>query len=226
MKVIRNSVLSTFRMECEGKEFNEYHLAPYLAFGTLVDALITEPERYDCRTHQLRHSTNYEDTVYHYDAESYELASLMRDAYFEHPLCGKLIQVGGKYPFDIPDFKFEWEGQTFQVPTGGELDVYAGMLQMAGDVKVTSEVTKEGFFKKVDELYYDQQGAFYMDNHGIDFFVISGISRKRSEKNGLPTILNYCIERGSKEYQKGRDRYSMWSYRYLEHHGLLDECRV
>lgn len=206
MLPIRNSDLNKFRMKYLGKEFNIEFLKKYLHFGSLVDALITEPEQVDFKNNSLMLDTRYDCMRYYFKEDDLELANLMRESFFEHPFCAAIARHGEKYIFTRKDFEFDgeliWtEGETDMLFTDGDINL---------DVKMTAAQTEKEFFKAVKEYYYDQQGSWYIDNVEVSRHVVAGISRKAVDDKGLPVIFLYPIVKGHRSYEDGYDRYSYW----------------
>jgi hypothetical protein len=225
MDPIRNSDLSKFRLMVEGREVDEKFLRKYLMMGQLLDALITEPECVDTSLLRLKLSTRYDEHVYIYDPEQMQLAIFLRDSFLAHPIGGKFATYGKKRIFSTGLSIQDSNGKLVSVPTEGEGDLIIKACGMGCDIKITSAETSNDFFKKVDELYYDQQGCFYMDNMGLDRFAICGVSRKATDDNGKAKVFVYPIKRGDQTFQKGKERYLHWMLRYLDHYKLWNELK-
>lgn len=225
MKPIRNSTLSGFRNFIEGTEIDRKFLEKYFRFGTLMDHLITEEEKVDLRQGKLIVRTSYDEENYFFNSNEVTLAQEMLDSFNANPLLSNIKKHGVKHEFDNK-FTFSFEGQTYEIPTQGELDLFVRIAKMGFDHKVTACATYREFYAKCLELYYDQQMAFYMDNMGIDRFVIAGGSKKSKDKNGLPEYFIITIDRNHELYISGKKRYTYWAYQYLRYHNLLDQCRI
>lgn len=229
---ISNSKLNKYRQMIDGIEPNYDFLSKYLHFGQLVDALITEPHMVDLGKRRLNCQTRYDSSIYEYNEEDFNIALIMRDAFMADPLARSIHGLSSKFIFNNEQFQFQYDDAIYQIPTDGELDLGSVNYKVGADCKMTTCPTKKEFFKKVHELHYDQQATFYMDNCGLDKFVIIGISRKSKKeggfdpKTGLPKIFHYTIERGSSEYIKGAERYRYWSKRLIDHRVENNEAKM
>lgn len=224
--IIRNSLLSKYRMEVEGNPFPERWLKRYLVFGGLVDALITNPSAVDHQRRLLHLRTNYETGTYQFSARDFQLALAMRDAFVSNPFLGIFLKYAVKTTFSNPNFTFTHENISYLAHTEGELDLCSKReLDLGIDIKTTAAKSYKEFLRSVDKLYYDQQGKFYTDNIGISQFLIVGISKKVLGKNGLPALFFVPITENNPLSVSGVGRYSYWMHHYLAAHSALVPLR-
>lgn len=221
MQPITNSKLSKLRLKLEGKEMNMKIMGKYLRFGSLVDALITEPERVDLNKLSLHNKTRYEDEHYLFKPWEIELAQEMKEAFFANSFCRKVMRHAEK-----AIFQKKMQIENFEIDVEGEADLLWPSQNLNTDIKVTACTSQKEFVKKCKELFYDQQGSFYMDNFQVDRHVVIGISRKVRDANNLPKLFFFPIERTNDLYKVGKEKYVFWTKKYLSEHNLWDEVRV
>jgi hypothetical protein len=182
-----------------------------MMLGTLVDAMITEPWMVDYSTMSVKVENRYSNTRYFFEEAEFAMAVSMKNAFFNHSFCKRIVRYGKKQMFYNESFDF----QGLSIETEGEADILFRRGDIILDVKVTASDSEHKFYKTVRELFYDQQGAWYMDNFNINRFVCAGISRKSLVK-GVPEIYLYPMKRGHRTYNEGRDRYLYWLGLFLQ----------
>lgn len=202
-------------------------LKKYFNFGSLVDALITEPEKINTEKMVFDNTTRYGSEILPIKPEDLELAYRMQQALEQDEFGQYLTQYAKKLPFENDNFRVFSGDRVYSIDTSGELDLAAPAFKIAGDIKVTACRTQEEFVKKVIELNYPQQGSWYMDNKDIDQFVFCGLSKKSlNRKSKLPEVFHFIQDKtapktqGYNNYQIGVDSYSYWTEQYLNYHGI------
>jgi len=225
LEPVRNSDLNRFRAEILQLPPVPAFVNRYLRFGTLVDALITEPARFDWSKLMLSHTSRYDDMNYYFSEQDAALAQRMRDAYLQHPLISTIHAHGGKYDFTPQVIRYCYENRFYLAKTGGEMDDYAGRLCIGVDIKCTAAKTLKEFMASFHKFNYGQQGSFYMDSMELHRYLFVGISRKAVDTStGLPALFIVPLTRQSALYQEGKDSYSYWMGRYLAGQNMLIEA--
>ncbi|MCU0337787.1 MAG: PD-(D/E)XK nuclease-like domain-containing protein [Sediminibacterium sp.] len=172
----------------------------------------------------LNHKTRYEDMTFFYEYEIFEKAIACRDAFLADPLLSKLHAFGAKREFLTEEFVFSYEGRQYIADTAGEMDLDSDALNIGCDIKTTKSKTLAEFEKAIVTLFYDQQGAFYMDNTHRERYIFAGISKTVIDpRTKLPQIFKVAFDaRGRTPYYKsGKERYSYWMHKYLESQRML-----
>lgn len=185
-------------------------LTPYYNFGTLIDALFTEPEKVD---HEKR-------TVgpLVFDEETFQLALDMHRDGMADPMLSKFIKVMDKqFEKYVDEFEIEYEGEKFTLPVRIKADFYKVVMRMGGDLKSTASATLNAMLSTIKELDYDRQAAWYMDIGDLDTFVIIAISKKK-DKEGKHKVFRLAIQRGDQWYLSGKAKYTELAWRYKQIH--------
>ena len=174
-------------------------------FGSLVDALVTEPFRVN------RYRFTVDDVQY--SEEEFEHATRMlralrsearRDAFL-----AKVLETADtqRCMFNKAQ-RFQYGGFTFTLDTRCKWDWYLPRAGWGGDLKTTFAATQKEFDEAVDFFDWDRSRAWYMDIAGSDRDFIYGISKK----NGC--VFKKFITRGDEIYKRGREKYEELAFHY------------
>lgn len=174
-------------------------------FGSLVDAIITEPDRVNY--YQLT-----VDDVQYTEDEFYQ-ARQMREALFHESrhdaFLAKVLElaetqrymVNKQQPFTYGDFPFTLD-------TRCKWDWWIPIADFGGDLKTTFASSQKQFDEAVDFFDWDRSRAWYMDIAHSDRDFIYAISKK----NGL--VFKKFIDRGDAIYNRGREKYEDLAFKY------------
>jgi len=196
---VSNSDLGALRKEIYGI-VEIPNLQFHFAFGSLVDAMLTEPPEVIefCRN-------DYDFTKDHLD-----MADKMVDYCLKDPLIPLVLKkMVGQHVY-IRTMDFEHDGFEFKMKCRCKFDLYSKLMKMALDFKTLSVSTHNAFIASIDHFDYDRQAAFYMDLARIDRFWIVGISKLNNK------IFKLAIERDDDTYKSGRDKYMYWGKKYFD----------
>lgn len=223
---VSHSVISRFRAEQSGKAVDIKFLKPYFKIGSLVDALLTEPEKWNPETRMLHNKTRYGDEMLSYSEDEAALAKRLYDAFINDQYGGFFFRSGKKYPFKEPEFLFTHNGVSYAANLSGESDLAIPSSQLGSDIKVTACKTEREFHKKCVELDYDQQGAIYSAALKLEQFITIGLSRSSVDPiTGLPSVFRFVMERGDKRYRAAEIKFSSGIYNYYNHLGVIETSR-
>ena len=177
-------------------------------FGSLIDAMITEPVRIDYYKRTLDGEA--------YSGDDFALAEDMKRAYYRDPLCAQIAQqASGQVAMAIRK-KFDYRGLEFELPIRCKWDLWIDSLMWGGDIKSTSCTTQKQFEEACRFFDYDRSRAWYMDIAGSDRDIIIGISKKNLR------IFKVPITRNSTIYRDGYNKYNELAFRW---HMLYGEGR-
>lgn len=174
-------------------------------FGTLLDAMITEPERVNYYALTVDGEQYGEDEFRHAQAM---YASLRRESRHDTFLKAvleqaetQLFMVNRGQPFAYGDF-------TYHLDTRCKWDWFFGKYGFGGDLKSTFASSQKEFEEAIDFFDWDRSRAWYMDIAGSDRDFIYAISKK----NGM--VFKKFITRDSEEYRRGRAKYEELSFQW------------
>ena len=174
-------------------------------FGSLVDAIITEPSRVNY--YQLTvDDVQYTDAEFRHAREMHAAlrAESMHDGFLKYVLQNALTQK--------VDYRngqsFNYGGFDFQLDTRCKWDWWLPVFNCGGDLKTTFASSKKEFDEALDFFDWDRSRAWYMDIVHSDQDFIYAISKKNNR------IFKRFIRRGDAVYRRGREKYEELAFQY------------
>jgi hypothetical protein len=174
-------------------------------FGSLVDAIITEPER-------VNYYRNTVDDV-QYTADEFAHAKEMSKALHmearRDPFLAKVLDVASTQKFMVNHGQqFEYCSFPFTLDTRCKWDWWLPLFNFGGDLKTTFATTQKQFDEAVDFFDWDRSRAWYMDIAGSKQDFIYGISKHNLR------IFKKFIDRNSDIYRRGREKYEELAFQW------------
>ena len=174
------------------------------AFGSLVDALVTEPARVN------RFQLTVDDVKYTED--DFRLAmeiqkSLVRESRRDEFLA-YVLNNSDTQKFMVREREFEYCGFSYTLPTRCKWDWWLPKVGFGGDLKTTFAVSQSQFDEAVDFFDWDRSRAWYMDIAGSSRDFIYAVSKKNCK------VFKKFIERGDRIYSRGREKYDELAFKY------------
>jgi len=174
------------------------------AFGSLVDALVTEPARVN------RFQLTVDDVKYTED--DFRLAmemqkSLVRESRRDEFLA-YVLNNSDTQKFMVREREFEYCGLSYTLPTRCKWDWWLPKVGFGGDLKTTFAVSQSQFDEAVDFFDWDRSRAWYMDIAGSERDFIYAVSKKNCK------VFKKFIERGDRIYSRGREKYDELAFKY------------
>ena len=174
-------------------------------FGSLVDAIITEPSRVNYYQLTVDDVQYTEDEFYH--AKQMHQA-LLTEAKHD-PFLAKVLELSDTQRFMVnKQQRFEYGSFPVCLDTRCKWDWWLPMAGFGGDLKTTFASSQKQFEEAVDFFDWDRSRAWYMDIAHSDRDFIYAISKK----NGL--VFKKYIERGDANYNRGREKYEELAFHY------------
>lgn len=172
-------------------------------FGSLVDAIITEPGRVNYYRLTVDDTQYTEDEFRHAREMHRSLrAEARRDPFLDYVLRNAATQT-----FMVNTSRqFEYSGFPFTLDTRCKWDWWLGSF--GGDLKTTAAASQKEFEDMIDFFDWDRSRAWYMDIAGSDRDFIYAISKK----NG--SVFKKHINRGDAIYAAGRDKYEELAFQW------------
>lgn len=174
-------------------------------FGSIVDAIITEPERVDFLNRTIDGIPVDEDEFLH----AREMQRALRAEARHDPFLAKVLELSDTQCVMINKAQqFCNGGFTFSLDTRCKWDWWLPSAGFGGDLKTTFASTQKQFEEAIDFFDWDRSRAWYMDiaNSQRDF--IYAISKKNCK------VFKKYINRGDAIYQHGRDKYEDLAFKY------------
>ena len=175
------------------------------AFGTLLDNLITEPDKVNLFNLTVKYQT------YRYSQDDFDLARAMKRSYLKDPFC-KIINDAAD--FQAISTRYNWlmnhNGFSFTLSQGFRCkwDIYVPQWKMGADIKSTAAETQSQFMAACEHFDYFRSRSLYMDIAGTDKDMLIGISKVNCKVFKIP------ITRGDKYYLKGKAEYQDLAFKY------------
>ena len=174
-------------------------------FGSLVDALVTEPNRVN------RYRFTVDDVQYTEDEFEHatQMLRALRSEARRDAFLAKVLETADtqRCMFNKAQ-RFQYGGFTFTLDTRCKWDWYLPRAGWGGDLKTTFAATQKEFDEAVDFFDWDRSRAWYMDIARSDRDFIYGISKK----NGC--VFKKFINRDDAIYKRGREKYEELAFQY------------
>lgn len=173
------------------------------ANGTLIDCMITEPEKVDY--FKLR----VEGENYQYSKEEFEASKEMKKVFYKDAFCAAFVkQCKFQHISYKPDFKIKYDGFDFSLPSKCKWDLFRPDIDLSGDIKSTACTTQKQVEEALRHFNYDRSRAWYMDleNRSNDILIfISKVNFK---------IFKVPVKRDSSIYKDGKVKYEALAFKW------------
>lgn len=174
-------------------------------FGSIVDAIITEPARVDFINKTIDGAP--------VDPKDFERARFLqrclRNESYKDPFLAKVLEMADTQKCMVnKGQQFESGGFPFTLDTRCKWDWWIEAWHAGGDLKTTSASTQQEFENAIEFFDWDRSRAWYMDIAGSDRDFIYAISKR----NGR--IFKKFIMRGDEIYNRGREKYEELAFQY------------
>lgn len=174
-------------------------------FGSIVDAIITEPSRVDFLHMTLDGTPVSEDEFLH----AREMQRSLRAEARRDPFLAKVLAQADTQRFMVRHGQqFHSGGFRFTLDTRCKWDWWIPTAHLGGDLKTTAAASQTEFLQCVDFFDWDRSRAWYMDIAGSDRDFIYAISKKNCN------IFKLFIHRGDDTYSRGREKYEELAFQY------------
>ena len=174
-------------------------------FGSLVDAIITEPARVNYYRLTVD-DVQYTEVEFRHAREMYKALRMEArdDGFLDYVLRNAETQ---RFMVN-PGQRFEYCGFPFFLDTRCKWDWWLDGPGFGGDLKSTFASSQKEFDEAVDFFDWDRSRAWYMDVAGSDHDFIYAISKKNCK------VFRKQITRGDAVYNAGREKYEELAFQY------------
>lgn len=177
-------------------------------FGTLIDAMVTEPEVVDF----FKRTCHGEQ----YTAEEFRIGIKMRDAFRKDKIAAQIIPLCTFQQVFNGPVKLKYGNSEFSIPMRCKYDLWMPSLGYGGDIKSTTATTQKQFEEACRFFDYDQQRAVYMSQSGAKHDVLIGISKVNYK------VFKLFINRGDAFFNSGMQKFTDIAFKWWELIG--DSC--
>ncbi|NDV81300.1 PD-(D/E)XK nuclease-like domain-containing protein [Bacteroides sp. 51] len=176
-------------------------------FGTLVDAIVTEPERVDYFKFKV-------DGV-QYTQEDFELAEAMysslRAEAKKDPFLANVLKFSDTQKFMVnKGQRFQYGNFEYALDTRCKWDWWLSSLGFGGDLKTTAAESQKQFDEAMDYFDWNRSRAWYMDIAGSNLDFIFAISKKNCR------VFKAHIRRGDDIYNRGKEKYEELAFKWWQ----------
>ena len=185
---------------------NTYDSDPTSAFanGTLLDAMITEPEKVDYFKRTVQ------GEKYQYSDFEFRNAEKMKKAFFKDDFCSNMVKQCTYQKVSVrKDMPIEFDGIKFTLDMRCKWDLFCEGFDMSGDIKSTACLTQNQVEAAVDFFDYDASRALYMDIENRNNDILIFISKANHKVFKVP------VKRDSEIYRRGKAKYSEMAFRWF-----------
>jgi len=170
-------------------------------FGSLLDAIITEPFKVDYFKKKV------EDVQY--TDEEFEKAEQMKKSFLNDPFAKNILSQSDMQKVMIVNRNFTYEDDmNFKLDVRCKWDLWMQNLGWGGDLKSTTATTQKQFEEAVRYFDYDRQRAWYMDIAGSNQDVLIGVSKVNFKVFKVP------IRRDDELYKSGFKKYNELAFKW------------
>lgn len=184
---VSNSNLTALKSELSTKDYFDPSAA--YAFGTLLDAMITEPSRINF----------LKKTIDGLPCHDFDKSYKMMKVFINDPKSSQIIKRADFQKVSIAKRSFDWNGLQFELDCRCKWDFFG---PVPGDIKSTSAKTQKEFEAACMYFDYYRSRAWYMDIENTDIDIIIGISKTNFKLFYVP------IKRGDDKYMLGKQQYT------------------
>lgn len=163
-------------------------------FGSLLDAVITEPEKVS--------------TIEHTPAELLQCKAMFQ-SFLKQPFCAQVHKSFDKqFELYCDDLPFEYNGVKFKLPFKMRADFRRRPFM--ADLKSTACTTQKSFEAACEQFDYDRQAAVYMKMTGDKSFMLIGVSKVKPYN-----VFQVAIKDGDERHKSGVEKmnelaFKMW----------------
>lgn len=174
-------------------------------FGSIVDAMITEPSRVDFLLMTLDGAPVDKVEFLH----AREMHRALRAESRRDPFLAKVLELSDSQRYMVrKGQQFDNGGFRFSLDTRCKWDWWLDAAHFGGDLKTCAASSQKEFEEAVDFFDWDRSRAWYMDIAGSHKDFIYAISKRNCR------IFKLFINRGDAVYSRGREKYEELAFKY------------
>lgn len=180
------------------------------AFGTLVDAIITEHYKVDYYNRRV------DGENYQYSHEDFERAKRMKSAFNKDDFAKMVLEYANFQHIAVQhNWPIVYGGFEFQLDVRCKWDFFFPNWKMGGDIKSTVSETAEQFEAACHHFDYFRSRAWYMDISGTEKDMLIGISKKNFKVFKIGLDKNAPIGTKTRDlYELGKAQYQELAFKY------------
>lgn len=169
-------------------------------FGSLIDAMITEPNRVNFITRRL--------DDFQFSKEEFEKAEQMKRSFLMDNECLEYIGMAQPQKEMSRRLELNYKGIDFCLQMRCKWDLWFPLIKSGGDIKSTMATTQKQFEDAIRYFEYDRQRAVYMTIADSKHDVLIGISKVNFK------VFKVFITRNSELYHSGMQKFLHLAYQW------------
>ena len=174
------------------------------AFGTLIDAMITEPDRIDWWRKLIDGQPLY-GIASEKSTQDFDTAKKMFRVFSDDKKAQAIIKNASFQKVSIRNRSFNWNSLEFNMDCRCKWDFFGNI---SGDIKSTVATTQKQFVAACHYFDYFRSRAWYMDLEDTTRDIIIGISKKNLKIFFVPIV------RGDELYELGKQEYEELAFKH------------
>ena len=198
---VSNSDLTALKRDLIGRDY--FDPTEAYAFGSLIDAMITEPHRVDTYRKLIDDKPLFEDQEK--AVKEFDRAKKMRDVFNRNLTATNIIKGADYQKVSIGRRSFKWLDLDFELNCRCKWDFFGNI---SGDIKSTMATSQKQFIAACHHFDYFRSRAWYMDLENRDQDMIIGISKVNFKIFFVPIV------RGDQLYEIGRKEYEALAFKW------------
>lgn len=174
-------------------------------FGTLFDALVTEPHR----VNHYRLTVDGEEYPEEYFLHAQEMLRSLRLEARADPFLSRVLSTADtQHSMARERQEFQYGGFRFALPTRCKWDWWFPAHGFGGDLKTTAASTQREFEECIDFFDWDRSRAWYMDIASSTRDFIYAVSKKNCR------VFKAFITSDGETYRHGREKYEELAFQH------------
>ena len=193
---LSNSALTAIKNELSGRD--QYDATEAWAMGSLVDAMLTQPENVNYLTLRVK------DRDYQYTKEQFAMARRMKQAALDNGIIKSVMGMAKpQEAFYREKVHFNCDGMDIWYDCKCLVDWFIpnGNGGIDADLKTSACTTREAFLDSIDRLDYDRARVFYSKIIGNKRALLIGLPKKAPHK---PFTIE--MREGDALWQRGEEK--------------------
>lgn len=169
-------------------------------FGTLLDAIVTEPERVDYFRKTVDNDL--------YSREDFDRAGQMKKALRQNEIWQNLAKLSNFQKVFTGDVAFKVGRVEFSLSMRCKYDFWMPSIGWGGDLKSTFATSQKQFVEACEFFDYDRSRVLYMLLSGAKQDILVGVSKQNFK------VFTFTIKQGDTFYNRGLEKLETLAFKW------------
>ena len=202
---VSNSDLTSLQNLLHPRSVSDDVLQMAFKMGSLVDALVTEPDKVN-RYSRTVGQWHYSEEEFRHGEEMYK--AIRTEARRDSFLARVMERAATQCAMVCKETEFFYGDFRFSLPVRCKWDWYFTDYGFGGDLKTTSASSQREFEEAYDYLDIDRSRAWYMDIACSDRDFVYAVSKRNGK------VFKVFTKRGDERYKNGKDKYTELAFKW------------